>query len=112
MLQLFQYLAFQCIDRLDVRKVFGTVLTERTRGHLKDEGSKEDEAFGSGWELCRQFAPALFRQISIHTLPFTRLNRNVTDDKQHPCREQGGIRRSVGEKVKRTTSRNGKNRRI
>jgi hypothetical protein len=56
-----QYLPLQGIDSLDVRKVFGTVLAERSRGHLKDEGTEQDEALGSGWELRRQLAPALFR---------------------------------------------------
>jgi hypothetical protein len=61
MLESHQYLPLQCIDRLDVRKVFGAVVIERTWGHVEDEGTEQDEALSSGWELRCQLTPALFR---------------------------------------------------
>jgi hypothetical protein len=48
----------------------------------------------------------------VSGLPLILLNRNETDCKQQPCRKQGGIHRSAGEKVKRTTSSNSKYARI
>jgi hypothetical protein len=44
----------------------------------------------------------------LNGLPLILFNRNVTNCKQQHCRKQGSINWSAGEKVKRTTSNNGK----
>ena len=64
-----QHLPFQCINSLDIGKVFRTVLAERAWWHVEHVRSKKDEALGGGWELRRQCTPALFSQIRIHSLP-------------------------------------------